>query len=98
MRAAGESWGVGSEMIGAICFGAAFGLPFIVWGLLLVLDRERSWQRRLRAGKAGASAKRTRAWDRRQIIYGISLAVFGLAVVILLAAFNLWAQGLAPAV
>ena len=83
-------------MIAALCFGAAFGFPFIVWGIILIVDRDRTWQRKLRRAEAGDRLRRTSAWDRRQIMYGILLALFGAAVCVLLATFNFLAQGISP--
>ncbi len=83
-------------MIAALCFGAAFGFPFIVWGIILIIDRDRSWQRKLRRSQEKGPPQRTRAWDRRQIMYGILLALFGVAVLLLLSAFNYLAQGISP--
>ncbi len=88
---------LGQSLIAAFCFGAAFALPFIVWGIILIVDRDRTWQSRLRRSKPGDSPRRTQAWDRRQIVYGISLAAFGIAVLILLATFNFLAQRISPA-
>ena len=36
-------------MIAAICFGALFGVPFIIWGLILIRDRDRTWQKKTAA-------------------------------------------------
>ena len=84
-------------MTGAICFGAAFGLPFMALGLILIVDRERSWQRKLRNARAGEIPRRSPGWDRRQIGLGLLLILFGAAVFALLLGFNLWAQGISPA-
>jgi len=82
-------------MIAAICFGAAFGLPFIVWGVILILDRDRSWQRYLRRYH-GETPQRKPAWDRRQIIYGTLLVIFGATILLLFSAFNYLAQTVSP--
>lgn len=86
----------GLTLIGALCFGAAFGFPFIVWGVILIVDRDRAWQRKLRRGRKKRPPQRTRAWDRRQITFGSLLILFGIAVLLLLSAFNYWAQGISP--
>lgn len=81
-------------MIAALCFGALFGLPFIVWGLLLIVDRDRAWQKK--RTRAASPLQRNRAWDIRQIIYGTLLIVFGIAILIALTLFNYAAQSLSP--
>ena len=81
-------------MIAALCFGASFGLPLIVWGLLLIFDRDRAWQKKLT--RAVGPLQRNRAWDSRQIIYGTLLIVFGAAIIIALTLFNYAAQSLSP--
>jgi len=83
-------------MAGAICFGTIFGFPFIVWGLFLMLDRDRTWQRKLNKSKASEPPKRTRAWDTRQIIYGTVMIIIGTTILIALALFNLAAQQISP--
>ena len=83
-------------MIAALCFGMAFGFPFIAWGIILMIDRDRTWQRKLRRAKAGTSPRRSPAWDRRQVVYGVLLSLFGAAVFVLLATFNFLAQGISP--
>ena len=83
-------------MIAALCFGAIFGCPFIAWGLILVFDRDRTWQKKLRKSRTAAPMQRTRNWDRRQILYGILLMAFGFALFTLLSVFNLLAQGISP--
>lgn len=83
-------------MAAAICFGSVFGLPFIVWGFILIVDRDRTWQRQLQRNRSNRPKRRTRAWDRRQIAYGALLIVFGLAVLLLLSAFNYVAQSISP--
>ncbi len=84
-------------MIAALCFGSIFGFPFIIWGVILVADRDRSWQRQLQRGHSDTLPRRTRAWDRRQIAYGALLMLFGATILILLTAFNFLAQGISPA-
>ena len=83
-------------MIAALCFGALFGLPFIVWGLLLIFDRSRTWQKKLVHSKANTLPKRTRAWDIRQIIYGTLMVIFGAVIIIALSLFNYAAQNISP--
>ncbi|MCY3779991.1 MAG: hypothetical protein OXG78_06760 [Chloroflexi bacterium] len=83
-------------MVAAICFGAVFGFPFIVWGIILIVDRDRTWQRKLLRGNPGESPRRTAAWDRRQIVYGVLLVLFGAGAFILLASFNYLAQAISP--
>lgn len=83
-------------MLGAICFGTVFGFPFIAWGLLLMFDRDRTWQRKLSRSKASKPLKRTRAWDTRQVIYGSAMVIIGTVILIALALFNLAAQQISP--
>ena len=83
-------------MIAALCFGSLFGCPFIAWGIILILDRDRTWRKRLERGRVSPPPRRTRNWDRRQIIYGSLLILFGIAVLALLSAFNYLAQALSP--
>lgn len=83
-------------MIAALCFGSLFGCPFIAWGIILILDRDRTWRKRLEKGRDPSPPQRTRSWDRRQIIYGSLLIMFGMAVLALLSAFNYLAQTLSP--
>ena len=67
-------------MIGAICFGAAFGLPFVAWGAILIFDRDRSWQRYVQRYQSEAP-QRTPAWHRRQIISEVLLLIFGATII-----------------
>ena len=83
-------------MIPAMCFGAFFGFPLIAWGLILILDRDRSWQRHLRRSQSNRPLQRTRQWDRRQIIYGALLAALGIVIFSALSLFNYLAQGISP--
>lgn len=83
-------------MIAALCFGMAFGCPFIVWGVILIVDRDRTWQRQLVRAGTGETPKRTPAWDRRQIIYGMLLSLLGSIIFVVLALFNFLAQGISP--
>ncbi len=83
-------------VIEALCFGAIFGIPFIVWGLILIFDRERTWQKKLQR-RANSPPQRTRAWDRRQILYGALLILFGAVLLIALTIFNFLAQAISPA-
>ncbi len=82
-------------MLAAICFGSIFGLPFIAWGVILIVDRDRTWQRKLQRSH-DESPLRTPDWDRRQIIYGTLLAVFGATVLLLFSVFNYLAQAISP--
>jgi len=83
-------------MLAAICFGSIFGLPFIAWGVILIVDRDRTWQRKLQRNHGECRPQRTRAWDRRQIIYGTLLTVFGATVLLLFSIFNYLAQAISP--
>jgi len=83
-------------MLGAICFGTVFGFPFIVWGLFLIFDRDRTWQRKLEKSKSNEPLKRTQAWDTRQIIYGAIMVTVGTAILIALALINFAAQQISP--
>ena len=83
-------------MVAALCFGGLFGAPFIIWGLLLIFDRSRSWQKKLIHSSAASPPHRTRAWDIRQIIYGMLLIIFGIVLVIALSLFNYAAQSISP--
>jgi len=71
-------------MVAAVCFGSIFGFPFIIWGIILIIDRDRTWQRRLRRARGNEAQRRTRAWDRRQVIYGALLVIFPMLIVFLL--------------
>lgn len=83
-------------MIAALCFGGIFGCPFIIWGLILIFDRDRSWQKALQRSATDTPIQRTRNWDRRQVIYGALLIAFGVTVLMLLSLFNYLAQGISP--
>ena len=83
-------------MIAAICFGALFGVPFIIWGLILIRDRDRTWQQKLQRSKANVPPKRSRAWDMRQQLYGLLLILFGVIVLLSLSLFNYLAEGITP--
>ncbi len=83
-------------MIAALCFGGIFGFPFIAWGLVLIVDRDRSWRRRLERSAVSPPPVRSRGWDRRQVFYGTLLIAFGVTVLILLGIFNYLAQGISP--
>ncbi len=83
-------------MIAALCFGSLFGFPFIAWGIILILDRDRTWRKRLERGREESPPQRTKAWDRRQIIYGSLLILFGIAALALLSALNYLAQSVSP--
>lgn len=85
-------------MLAALCFGSIFGLPFIVWGFILIVDRDRTWQRKLQRSQDESPPRRTRAWDRRQILYGTLVAVFGAIALLLLSIFNYLAQAISPPV
>lgn len=81
-------------MLGALCFGTVFGFPFITWGLFLIFDRDRTWQKKIEKSKK--PLQRTSGWDTRQIIYGSLLVIFGTAVLIVLTLFNFAAQSISP--
>ena len=83
-------------MIGALCFGSLFGLPFVAWGIILIADRDRTWQKQQAQSNASPPRQRSRAWDRRQILYGALLIAFGAALIILLSLFNYAAQAVSP--
>lgn len=83
-------------VIAALCFGGIFGGPFIIWGLILVFDRDRSWQKALQRSAGDKPIQRTRDWDRRQVIYGVLLIAFGSTVLMLLGVFNYLAQQISP--
>ena len=83
-------------MLAAICFGSIFGLPFIVWGVILIVDRDRTWQRNLQRNHGDSPPQRSAAWDRRQIIYGTLLAVFGATILLLFSTFNYLAGAISP--
>ncbi len=83
-------------MIAALCFGCLFGCPFIAWGIILILDRDRTWRKKLERSREASPPQRSKSWDRRQIIYGSLLILFGIAVLALLSAFNYLAQALSP--
>lgn len=83
-------------MIAALCFGGLFGGPFIIWGLILIFDRDRAWQQTLQRSATETLIKRRRDWDRRQVIYGAILIAFGVTVFMLLGLFNYLAQRISP--
>ncbi|MCY4061335.1 MAG: hypothetical protein OXG53_03090 [Chloroflexi bacterium] len=83
-------------MLAALCFGSIFGLPFIAWGVILIVDRDRTWRRKLQRSRDESPPRRTRAWDQRQIIYGSLLVVFGATVLLLFSIFNYLAQAISP--
>jgi len=83
-------------MLAALCFGSIFGLPFIAWGVILIVDRDRTWRRNLQRSRDESPPRRTRAWDRGQIIYGTLLALFGATVLLLFSIFNYLAQAISP--
>lgn len=83
-------------MIAALCFGTAFAFPFIVWGIILIADRDRTWQRRLQRSRSATPPRRTGGWDRRQIVYGLLLIGFGAVIFVVLASLNFLAQGISP--
>lgn len=83
-------------MIAALCFGGIFGCPFIIWGLILVFDRDRTWQKALQRSTADMPIQRSRGWDRRQVIYGVLLIAFGITILLILGVFNYLAQQIAP--
>lgn len=67
-------------------FGAGFvmGGPFVLWGLLLIFDKNRTWlvQERRNAKRLQNQQKRIRTpeWDRRQSIYGSLLVMVGVVI------------------
>jgi len=81
-------------MLGALCFGTVFGFPFITWGLFLIFDRDRTWQKKIEKSKN--PPKRTPAWDTRQIIYGSVLVILGIVILISLTMFNIAVQSISP--
>ena len=83
-------------MIGALCFGTVFGFPFITWGLFLIFDRNRTWQKKVEKNKTKEALIRTEIWDRLQIIYGTILIIIGIIILVALVLFNLAAQSLTP--
>lgn len=83
-------------MIGAICFGAFFGLPFIAWGAILIIDRDRTWQRYLGRYHGEAPPRRMPSWDRRQVLYGTLLVIAGSIILLLFSAFNYLAGAISP--
>jgi hypothetical protein len=83
-------------MLGALCFGTAFGFPFITWGLFLIFDRDRTWQKKIEKNTSKTALIRTQAWDTRQIIYGSILLIIGIIILFSLVLFNLTAQSLTP--
>jgi hypothetical protein len=83
-------------MLAAVCFGTIFGAPFIVWGIILIVDRDRSWQRKVQRSKRGSTPRRSVGWDRRQIAYGTLLVILGLLLLFLFSAFNYLLQSISP--
>ncbi len=84
----------GVAMLSAICFGGIFGLPLIIWGALLIFDRDRSWQKL--QTRPTPPSRRTKAWDRRQVVYGCLLVAVGLALLISLGTINYLLQAVSP--
>lgn len=83
-------------MLGALCFGTVFGFPFITWGLFLIYDRDRTWQKKIERNKSKNALIRTQAWDTRQIIFGTVLMTVGVIILIVLVLFNLATQSISP--
>lgn len=83
-------------LIPAMCFGLFFGVPFIAWGMILIFDRDRSWQKRLQRSDSTCPPHRTWQWDRRQILYGTLLVAFGIMLFTVLSFFNYLAQNISP--
>ena len=83
-------------MLGALCFGTVFGFPFITWGLFLIFDRDRTWQKKNERHKSKDPLIRKQAWDTRQIIFGSILIAFGVIILVVLILFNLAAQSISP--
>ncbi len=83
-------------MLGALCFGTVFGFPFIAWGMFLMFDRDRTWQRKIEKSKSNEPLTRTKAWDTRQKIYGSVMIFIGTTILIALAVINYAAQQLSP--
>lgn len=83
-------------MLGALCFGTVFGFPFITWGLFLIFDRDRTWQKKVEKNQSKTPLQRTSTWDTRQIIYGSLLVLFGTVILIALALINFAAQSISP--
>lgn len=83
-------------MLGALCFGTVFGFPFITWGLFLMFDRDRTWQKKVEKHQSKDALIRTPSWDTRQMIYGAILITFGVVILVALVSFNLAAQSLSP--
>lgn len=72
-----------NPIVQSFCTGSFFGVPLILWGILLLRDRDRTWEVQRRRNEArGIIRKRTPAWDRRQILYG-SLMIFAGAMLII---------------
>jgi len=83
-------------MLGALCFGTVFGFPFITWGLFLIFDRDRTWQKKVEKNKSKTALIRTQTWDTLQIVYGGILVTLGVVILVALVVFNLAAQSLTP--
>ena len=60
------------------------GGPFVLWGLLLIFDKDRTWKvqerRNMRRLHNQQTRKRTAEWDRRQSIYGSLLLLVGIII------------------
>ena len=83
-------------MLGALCFGLAFGAPIVVLGLVVIATRDRAWQLHVQRSKSNTPPQRTRAWDRRQILFGSILIAIGTLLTALLAVANAWLQSISP--
>lgn len=69
---------MGTSVIEAFGAGFVIGGPFVLWGLLLIFDRDRTWRVQNKRNVArGTLKERTQAWDRRQIMFGSILILLG---------------------
>ena len=68
-----------------LCLAAWIGVPFIVWGLLLIFNRDATWRaKEVRAAKKNKVIQRTEQWDQRQITLGRVLVVVGSVALIVI--------------
>jgi len=69
---------LGTSVVEAFGAGFVIGGPFVLWGLLLIFDRDRTWRvQNQRNIVSGTVKERTLTWDRRQIMFGAILILLG---------------------
>lgn len=75
---------MGSSVVEAFGAGFVIGTPFILWGLLLIFDKDRTWMvQERRNTKRGIVRKRTNQWEHRQSTYGSILVIVGIIALLI---------------